>query len=73
MKKTLLTVILSFFLMALVLAEENSDCNDFDKLSKKYAICVKKNMEEKIKTSKPAKKFNKFKESKTLFDLFKKN
>ena len=34
---------------------------------------MKKNMEEKIKTSKPAKKFNKFKESKTLFDLFKKN
>ena len=73
MKKIFLLFILSFFVMTFVLAEEKSNCNDLDKLSKKYTICMKKNMEEKIKTSKAAKKFNTFKETKTLFDLFKKN
>ena len=73
MKKISLLIILSFFLTTFVLAEEKSNCNDLDKLSKKYTICMKKNMEEKIKTSKAAKKFNTFKETKTLFDLFKKN
>ena len=69
MKKIFLLFILSFFAITFVLAEEKSNCNDLDKLSKKYTVCMK----EKIKTSKPVKKFNKFKESKTIFDLFKKN
>ena len=69
MKKIFLIVAISICTTTFTIAAEKSNCENLDKLSKKYAICIK----EKIKSSEIAKKFNKFKESKTIFDLFKKN
>jgi len=77
-------IFILLFLISIIssLSSEESDCNEFDKLSAKYVECTAKKMKEKasneidkgkkkINESGLGKKIDKFKKSKTLSDLIK--
>ena len=77
-------VFIILFLISIIspLSSEETDCNEFDKLSAKYVECTAKKLKEKaseeidkgkkkIKKSGFVEKIDKFKESKTLSDLIK--
>jgi len=77
-------IFILLFLISIIspLSSEESDCNEFDKLSAKYVECTAKKLKEKaseeidkgkkkINESELGKKIDKFKKSKTLSDLIK--
>ncbi len=72
-KKIILTTNFLLFLIIGYAFAEIKDCNEFNKLSKEFLKCQKDNLKFKTDKTTIGKGINKFKSSKTLSDLFKKN
>tara|TARA_X000001036_G_scaffold130654_1_gene123524 strand:- start:132 stop:344 length:213 start_codon:yes stop_codon:yes gene_type:complete len=51
-------------------AYSKDNCSELDKLSKEYAKCIKKKIDDSVKDAGIKKKYKKFKKSKTLVDFF---
>ena len=69
MKKLVTCIfVFSFFFAINSIAKNN--CSELDKLSKKYAKCIKNKIDDSLKETGVKKKYKKFKKSKTLVEFF---
>ncbi len=73
LKKIILTISYLLFLNISFVFAEIKDCNEYNKLSKEFLKCQRDNLKSKTDETTIGKGINKFKSSKTLSDLFKKN
>tara|TARA_B100001121_G_scaffold35844_1_gene30540 strand:+ start:303 stop:530 length:228 start_codon:yes stop_codon:yes gene_type:complete len=72
MKKNFLFIIIILLLNTSITLSEIQDCNEFDKLSKKYLKCQKDNLLYKSEESGLTENVNDFKSSNTLSEFLKK-
>ncbi len=73
LKKIVITIISLLILNIGYVMAEIKDCNEYNKLSKEFLKCQKENLKSKTDKTTIGKGINKFKSSKTLSDLLKKN
>ena len=69
MKKLVTCIfVFSFFFAINSIAKNN--CSELDKLSKKYAKCIKNKIDDSLKETGVKKKYKKLKKSKTLVEFY---